>query len=389
MNAWAEPFARCLLSGYVDATIVLAVCWLVMRLTRQPARRLALARATLLALLGLPVVVALRDRSRNGPQGDALVSAAPLTAQAILHADGWRACGCSQASAVPHRHDPPSSAGPSWLGAAWSAFAACGTACTAWLLFGYVAARRLLRRAVPAPAHLASLLRRVVPRGGPAPRLALLDGLPQPIAVGVLRPTIVLPRAFVESESPEALRMAMAHEWAHIRGGDLRMLAALRLLLPILFAHPLYWWLRARVREDQEARADDEAGHVEDRFTYAETLLNWGRRTVGCRRRLPAGALGLWRRPSSLRLRVGRLVEGDPVESRCPKCWAWICGALALTGVLVLSTRPALSWDLRPGVSDALDCEVCLPTLAPANLTTLLCPGDVPVADSVGTPLHR
>lgn len=56
-----------------------------------------------------------------------------------------------------------------------------------------------------------------------------LAELPVAVAVGPWRPTIVLPRHAVDRSSREDLRLMLAHEWAHVRAGDLWLLAALRL----------------------------------------------------------------------------------------------------------------------------------------------------------------
>ena len=75
-------------------------------------------------------------------------------------------------------------------------------------------------------------------------RLRLCAAIGQPVALGLFRPAIVLPEAFAAKEPTVRIRMALAHEWAHICNGDLVLLAGWRLLLPILYLHPLYWWLR-------------------------------------------------------------------------------------------------------------------------------------------------
>ena len=106
----------------------------------------------------------------------------------------------------------------------------------------------------------------------PVPRLLLSRHVPNAVAVGVLRPTIILPAALAENSSPPALRAVLAHEWAHIRNRDLWLLALGRCLLVVLFAHPLFWWLRRAIRGDQELLADAVAAG-DNRQDYAEDLL--------------------------------------------------------------------------------------------------------------------
>ena len=59
-----------------------------------------------------------------------------------------------------------------------------------------------------------------------------------------------------KSSPPHTLRAVLLHEWAHIRHRDLWLLALGRCLLVVLFAHPLFWWLRRTIRSDQELLAD-------------------------------------------------------------------------------------------------------------------------------------
>ena len=56
-------------------------------------------------------------------------------------------------------------------------------------------------------------------------------------------------------------------------------LAFLRLLNIVLFAQPLFWWLRRKIRADQEVLADAAAATMygDKRLAYAETLVGWAR----------------------------------------------------------------------------------------------------------------
>ncbi len=137
----------------------------------------------------------------------------------------------------------------------------------------------------------------------------------------------------------------------HIRNGDLRQLAVLRLLLPVLYLHPLYWWMRRRVRLDQELLADGAASGP-DRIAYAETLLAWARSTAGRRPDRYAGALALTERPSELHRRIAAILDPswDP-EPRCPTIWrtsAWGLVLLAAFGLSFATLRPGAAAATSP-----------------------------------------
>ena len=106
--------------------------------------------------------------------------------------------------------------------------------------------------------------------------------------------------------------------------------------MPILFAHPVYWWLRRRIRDDQEVLADAMA--ADGRVDYAEALLSWAMGTPERPRLAVAGSLALWERPSQLKRRIVMLLDPDfRVESTCPRSWrVGVRGGMALA-VLALS----------------------------------------------------
>ena len=167
--------------------------------------------------------------------------------------------------------------------------------------------------------------------------------LVQPVAVGMLRPAIILPERFVKNEPRRRLEAALAHEWVHCRNRDLWWIALSGLLMLLLFAHPVYWWLRRRSRDDQELLADAAAAN--GRSDYAEALLAWARQTPDRPRLVITGSLALWERPSQLKKRILVLLDRDfRLEPTCPRCWSLgVRGAMTLSvlALSVLTFRPA------------------------------------------------
>ena len=152
---------------------------------------------------------------------------------------------------------------------------------------------------------------------------------------------IILPDHFAENEPDDRLEAALAHEWAHIRNGDLRWLAFLRLLNIVLYAQPLFWWLRRTIRADQEVLADAAAAtmHGDNRLAYAATLVGWAR---SWRRQHPGAlaceALALWERPSMLQQRMCLLLDRDyRVEKAAPRRWKLASACLGTVAALLLS----------------------------------------------------
>lgn len=360
--------ATCLLAGAGVASIRL----------RQPARRLAVARASLGGLAVLLVLVALPTWPKarlaaplgrtnpatapttvRGPGGAEMMPPVVLLDPAVGGARATTEAKPAQDAAGPARHgviSPGSAPRPranldGWEPAAW-AFATGAATMLAWLVLGSWRAAMVRRRAGPAPAGLVAALARVVGPGRAVPELLVSALIRQPVAIGAWRPAIILPEVLVRTESAAHLKAALAHEWAHIRHGDLRLIALSRLLLPVLYAHPAYWWLRRQVRNDQEALADAAAASGTGRISYAEVLLAWSGRYVGPPPILAGGAVALFERPSQIRWRIGLLLDRNfRVEPACPRWWRLAVRAAATVAVLglsLLSLRPGLAVNAAP-----------------------------------------
>lgn len=87
-------------------------------------------------------------------------------------------------------------------------------------------------------------------------RLVETPATPSPLAMGVLDPVIALPPGFLALHDREARDLALAHELAHHRGGDLLVNILVQPLFALHWFNPLarYGWLA--LRRDQEAACD-------------------------------------------------------------------------------------------------------------------------------------
>ncbi|WZO98612.1 M56 family metallopeptidase [Isosphaeraceae bacterium EP7] len=348
------------LDWYAAATVVLLAACLASAAIRQPARRLAVARAALLGLFGLLAFAMLPSwpranvlPPRAGPTATALSIAHagidqmhPVerpTISRITKADRRP----EPSTAEPSRRPSTAPMSPATLSRSQiirAALLAGFVLMLAWLALGACRVTTLRRRARPAPEHAREALARIVGDFGPAPRLLISESLHQPLAMGLARPTIILPANLAEGAPESRLDAALAHEWAHIRNRDLWLVALLRLLLPILYLHPAYWWLRRRIRDDQEALADAAAAELNGRLPYAEALLAWSQHSPAYPR-AAGGALALFERPSQLKRRIVMLLDLDAqVESACPRRWNLALNTAAtalILGLASLTLSPA------------------------------------------------
>jgi hypothetical protein len=288
--------------------------------TRQPARRVFLARAALVGLVLLALALV--------PLGEAWA----LAMRRALPA--W-------AVALPGE-----------LGVAWrpaAAVAALGgwLVSAGWLALGQVAMGRVSRRARPVDPATRAVLDAL---GGPTAcgaEARFSPDLTRPIAAGWTRPRLILPLSLAADPGDEALRLALAHELAHCRRRDVPFSALGQLVGAIWFFLPPVRWIERQMRRDQELLADRDAAERLGRgpLPYAATLLDLAgggcapgpdgaeRPPVGPGVRRPSAAGGLGPRLAVL-LHSPFGVEAD-VPPWYRAAFAAVCGLVALAAGLL------------------------------------------------------
>jgi uncharacterized protein (TIGR03435 family) len=106
------------------------------------------------------------------------------------------------------------------------------------------------------------------------------DRISSPVTLGVVRPVVVLPADWCEW-SEAKLAAVLAHERSHIRRHDpaVQLLSAIHRAL--LWYGPLSWYLDRQIVRLAEQASDDAAiGAIDDRASYAGTLLEFMQRGV-------------------------------------------------------------------------------------------------------------
>ncbi|QSQ12665.1 M56 family metallopeptidase [Myxococcus landrumensis] len=163
------------------------------------------------------------------------------------------------------------------------------------------------------------------------PALLVSDAVTSPLATGLLSPVVVLPAKAVRLLPVEGLRMALAHEVAHLKRGDLWLGWVPALAEALLFFHPL-----ARRAAREYALAREEACDAEAlRLTgaepadYGELLLAFG----VARPHGTAAALGASAHVQALYRRLSMLEHVEVESSRSRRGWKW---AFSLFGLMAL-----------------------------------------------------
>ena len=80
-----------------------------------------------------------------------------------------------------------------------------------------------------------------------------------PMAIGYLKPVILLPLGALNGVPAKQMEAILVHELAHIRRRDYLMNMIQSILEVIFFYHPVVWWLSRNIRIERENICDDIA----------------------------------------------------------------------------------------------------------------------------------
>ncbi len=201
------------------------------------------------------------------------------------------------------------------------------------LLMGFIGVHRWRHHLEPLPERLgqriASLSEELGMRG--FSRVFISPSVLQAMAVGYLRPMVLLPVSMVTQMKPEMLEAVIAHELAHIRRFDLWVNLAQRVMETLLFYHPAVWWLSSCLRSERELCCDELAVRAtRERLTYASTLESVVQAKLIAKR--PVLAAGFGRDNKPVLKRVRHVLGLAPAQRNCS---FWIAGVIT---VLFLTT---------------------------------------------------
>lgn len=361
--AWTDAVYDWLVRGCLVTMPLLVIAAALVTVCRQPARRIWLIELTLIACLvapwvallpGLPhwSVMAMFERSETAPvvQREAATRERIATQPSETRASAFRPSeelrSASFESAPVERIAAAAddttlrntdSAQPNrprftLRQAIVLAYLAGVVGMISWWIMGVVGLLRVLHTGETASANGRQVLHEVA--GNAASRVTLLvsSRIEQPFTFTWRRAVILLPRSLCDQPDLQPLRWALAHEWAHVRNCDALTWALAGVVRMVFCYQPLVWWLRRRLRVEQDYLADAlAAGHAPSPEDYAEFLTTW----VSAHSRRPAAiGLGIGGRTSDLYRRVVMLVEPRLVlEARTPA--AWRLGAVASLLVIV------------------------------------------------------
>ena len=341
---WEAKTLALLTASMVRPFILVSVAWFMLRIfrIRHPGSRHSVWTAVLVGVLLIPLlsVIAPHWGMKVVPIGH------PAAAEAHLRV-------LSQISPTVTRVDEPlvtqtahtSRRGRSFISAPKSVsfedlvvwvYIAGVLVMMAYRIAGWALVRRLLARST----------------GLRGPRLRESVDIVTPVAIGVRRPTVLLPREW-RRWSLATRRAVLRHEFAHIRRKDAVVSALARFVKCVLWFHPLAWLLSRHLANLAELACD--AAVLErtlDPVTYSRILLEFANVVTRTGRRVILPDLAIAGR-SGMARRIDQLFElssGSMPKLARPVLVLTLLGAPLICVAATFGVRESMARPERPSI---------------------------------------
>ena len=147
-----------------------------------------------------------------------------------------------------------------------------------------------------------------------------------PVAIGIFRGGIVLPRTLAGSLEPNQLRDVLVHEIAHVLRWDPLVALLQQIAAVVYWPHPLVHWLNLRLARSREEVCDNFVLRFGDPCEYARTLLQLSESLFAAKEQRVGLALaeGRW----TLSDRISGIL--DPARNPVTAVKPWPAALLAL-----------------------------------------------------------
>lgn len=176
------------------------------------------------------------------------------------------------------------------------------------------------------------------------PRLLISLKVDVPMAIGWLKPVVLIPATMISGLNTAQLEMLMLHELAHIRRHDYLVNFLQTFVEILLFFHPSVLWVSKQMRNEREYCSDDIAvQHCGDAVAYAHTLADTASLcTKNHHHTIPSMAMAA--SGGDLKQRVIRLIDHHCAPQN--NISKWLASATIIFSVLLLSSKQLLTMPL-------------------------------------------
>lgn len=203
------------------------------------------------------------------------------------------------------------------------------------------------------------------------PRLLISLKTDVPMALGWLKPVILLPASMLSGLTTAQLEMLLLHELAHIRRHDYLVNFIQTLVALLLFFHPSVQWISKQMRNEREYCSDDIAvQHCGDAIAYAHTLADTAALCSKHRKHtIPSMAMAA--SGGDLKQRVIRLVDHHCTANN--EVGKWLAAAFTIISLLLISSQQLLTPSLLEMGSNVIPQHFNVEDIKPStNITTSL-----------------
>jgi TonB family protein len=172
------------------------------------------------------------------------------------------------------------------------------------------------------------------------PTLLISTNATIPMAIGWLKPIVLLPASMLSGLTAEQLEMLLLHELAHIKRYDYVINFLQTLVEILLFFHPAVHWVSVQMRNEREFCSDDIAvHHCKQPIAYARTLTETAALCQNHHHSIPQMALAA--SGGDLKKRVIRLVDSHCTANSDNS--KWFAGFFILISALMIISKQWLT----------------------------------------------
>jgi TonB family protein len=176
-----------------------------------------------------------------------------------------------------------------------------------------------------------------------APNLLISLKIDVPMAIGWLKPVVLIPATMLTGLTPAQLDMLILHELAHIRRHDYLVNFLQTLVETLLFFHPAGAWVSKQMRNEREYCSDDIAVEISGNpVAYAHTLADTAS-LCQQKRHHTISSMAIAASGGDLKQRVLRLVGHTPHFSLNDSAGKWLASFVLLLSILVISLKQHIS----------------------------------------------
>ena len=318
-----QALGRALLHFLWQGSLLAVLLWIVEMAAPASAARVRYAAASLM-MLTMPAALIITAARTLPKEPDRAIATPRSPVQAL-----------SPAAPEARVFDAPAASAPrpgisGWAVCVWIAGVLLWSLRAAG---GWERAQMLKRRADAVSSELEDMLQRLkrtLAVSTPV-RLCASAIVQVPMAVGWLRPCILLPVTALTGLSESQMEAILAHELAHIRRHDYLVNLLQTAVETLLFYHPAVWWVGKQMRIERENCCDDMAVAASgNAFEYASALAEMEE----IRGRIPEPALAAT--GGELLARVRRILGQPDRVSRSSETIAAAALALVVAGAVAV-----------------------------------------------------